>query len=179
MTNARGVLSLALALSAASAYPAGAQGTAAIIAGTVTDRQTDSGVAGAVVLLRGTLLRTSTGERGRFRLAAVPPGRYTLFVLVLGYSSDSVPALTVAAGDTRDVSVALARAPVGLSDVVVTASRAPERAEESGASVSVLSRSALVGRNITTLDQALVYEPGVTINAGQLDIRGSTGLARG
>jgi outer membrane receptor for ferrienterochelin and colicins len=112
-------------------------------------------------------------------MSAVPPGSYTLVVLALGYSRDSLPGVAVTEGEGRDVSVALTRAPVGLSDIVVTASRAPERAEESGASVSVLSRSALVGRNITTLDQALVYEPGVTINAGQLDIRGSTGLARG
>jgi len=158
---------------------ASAQGAGAVIAGTVTDRQTDSGVDGAIVLVRGTLLRARTSEHGRFRLSAVPPGAYTVVVFALGYSSDSLPGITVAEGDARDVSVALPRAPVGLSDIVVTASRAPERAEESGASVSVLSRSALVGRNITTLDQALVFAPGVTINAGQLDIRGSTGLARG
>jgi outer membrane receptor for ferrienterochelin and colicins len=156
-----------------------AQGTDASIAGTVTDRQTDSGVDGAIVLLRGTLLRARTSERGRFHLAAVPPGTYTVVVFALGYSSDSLPGITVANGDARDVSVSLNRSPVGLSDIVVTASRAPERAEESGASVSVLSKSALVGRNITTLDQALVFAPGVTINGGQLDIRGSTGLARG
>ena len=158
---------------------ANAQGTGAVLAGTVTDHQSDSGVDGAVVLLRGTLLRARTSERGRFRLTAVPPGSYTVVVFALGYASDSLPGITVADGDARDVSVSLKRAPVGLSDIVVTANRAPERAEESGASVSVLSRSALVGRNITTLDQALVFAPGVTVNAGQLDIRGSTGLARG
>ncbi|HXJ30630.1 MAG TPA: TonB-dependent receptor [Gemmatimonadales bacterium] len=145
----------------------------------MTDHQTDSGVDGAVVLLQGTLLRARTTERGRFRLAAVPRGTYTVVVFALGYSSDSLPGITVADGDARDVSLSLRRAPVGLSDIVVTANRAPERAEESGASVSVLSKSTLVGRNITTLDQALVFAPGVTINAGQLDIRGSTGLARG
>lgn len=152
---------------------------AAVITGTVTDRQADSGVDGAVVLLQGTLLRARTTERGRFRLPGVPAGTYTLVVLALGYARDSLTGLTVSGSDSLDVSVGLARAPVGLTDVVVTASRTPERGEESGASVSVLSQRALVRRNVTTLDQALVYEPGVTINAGQLDIRGSTGLARG
>ena len=157
---------------------ASAQGAGAVIAGTVTDRQNDSAVEGAVVLLEGTLLHARTGERGQFRLA-VPAGTYTLTVLALGYSPDSLAGLTVADGETRDVTVALARAPVGLSDVVVTASRTPQRAEESGASVSVLPGEGLVRRNVTTLDQALIYEPGVTINGGQMDIRGSTGLARG
>ncbi len=152
---------------------------AAVITGAVTDHQTDSGVDGAIVLLRGTLLRVRSSEHGQFRLAAVPPGTYTLVVFALGYASDSLSGVRVTVGDARDVSVVLKRAPVGLSDIVVTANRAPERAEESGASISVLSRSTLVRRNITTLDQALVFAPGVTINAGQLDIRGSTGLARG
>jgi outer membrane cobalamin receptor len=43
----------------------------------------------------------------------------------------------------------------------------------------VLTAQELVRRNATTLDQALAFEPGVTFNAGQMDIRGSTGLARG
>jgi outer membrane receptor for ferrienterochelin and colicins len=156
-----------------------AQAPGAVIAGTVADRQTDSGIDGAVVLLRGTLLQARTTDRGRFRLTAVPPGTYTLSILALGYARDSLPGLRLAAGDVRDISIRLERAPVGLTDVVVTANRTPERGEESGASVSVLAGRRIEERNVTTLDQALVYEPGVTVNAGQMDIRGSTGLARG
>jgi outer membrane cobalamin receptor len=155
-----------------------AQAPGSAISGIVSDRQTDSGVDGAVVLLQGTLLRARTDARGRFFFSAVPPGTYTLAVLSLGYARDSV-SLVVTEGEAREVTLQLLRAPVGLTDVVVTANRAPERAEESGASVSVLSRQALALRNVTTLDEALVYEPGVTVNAGQMDIRGSTGLARG
>ena len=166
----RGVRALGLLLLTfpGVAARAGAQGErgGAVITGTVTDRQSDSGVDGAVVLLRGTLLHSRTTERGRFRLTGVPPGTYTLTVLAFGYTSDSLRDLTVAEGETREVAFALAPAPVGLTDVVVTASRSPERGEESGASVSVLSHQGLTRRNVTTLDQALVYEPGVTVNAG-------------
>lgn len=181
MTPARraGVLGLAVLALAAIVPCAGAQGASAVITGTVTDRESDSGVDGAVVLLRGTLIHSRTTERGRFRLSGVPPGTYTLAVLALGYSADSLAGLTVVEGTERDVAIVLTRAPVGLTDIVVTANRSPERGEESGASVSVLSRQDVTSRNVTTLDQALLYEPGVTINAGQMDIRGSTGLARG
>ncbi len=120
-----GALGFAVLLLPCAASLGGAQGTGAVIAGTVTDRQTDSGVDGAVVLLQGTLLRARTTERGRFRLTGVPPGTYTLTVLALGYSRDSLAGVTLAQGDSRDVSVVLARAPVGLTDVVVTANRAP------------------------------------------------------
>lgn len=178
MTRQSSFLAVALLLGPAVGSPAAAQSASGTIAGFVTDRQTDSGV-DAMVLLEGTLLRARSDARGRFLLSAVPPGTYTLTVLALGYARDSVASLVVTGGETREVALALQRAPVGLTDVVVTASRAPERAEESGASVSVLSKQTLTQRNVTTLDEALMYEPGVTVNAGQMDIRGSTGLARG
>jgi outer membrane receptor for ferrienterochelin and colicins len=157
----------------------GAQAGGAIIAGSVTDRESGAGVDGAVVLLRGTLLRARSDAQGRFWLANVPVGRYTITVLAIGFASDSVPGVTVGSADTVAVTIALRSAPVGLADIVVTASRAPERSGESGASVTMLSAQELVRRNATTLDQALQFEPGVTFNAGQMDIRGSTGLARG
>jgi outer membrane cobalamin receptor len=155
-----------------------AQGAAALV-GTITDGESGDGVDGAVVLLRGTLLSARTDAQGRFRLTTVPAGRYTMQILAIGFASDSLHGLTLAEGERRDVTVALRRSPVGLADVVVTASRSLERGEESGASVSVLTRQELVRRNVTTLDQALMFEPGVTFNAGQMDIRGSTGIARG
>ena len=155
-----------------------AQGSAAL-SGTITDRESSAGVDGAVVLLRGTLLSARTDAQGRFRLSAVPAGRYTMQILAIGFTSDSLHGLTLAEGEQRDVTVALRQAPVGLADLIVTANRSLERGEESGASVSVLARPELARRNVTTLDQALMFEPGVTFNAGQMDIRGSTGLARG
>lgn len=170
---------LAVLLAAVCSSSLWGQVGTATINGAVTDRESGHGVEGAVVLLRGTLLRTRTDEHGHFRLTAVPPGSYSLVVLAFGYASDSLEQLPLFGGESRDVTVKLAPAPVGLADVVITASRAPERGEESGASVSVLSNQELTRRNVTTLDQALAFEPGVTFNAGQMDIRGSTGLARG
>jgi outer membrane receptor for ferrienterochelin and colicins len=173
------LLGLALAAGASSVDAQLPQPAFAALSGTVTDGASGAGVSGAVVQLRGTLLNARTDDAGRFRLLTIPPGRYTLRVLAIGYATDSVVDLELAAGEQREVALVLPPSPVGLADVVVTASRAPERAEESGASVSVLAGTELTQRNVTTLDQALVFEPGVTFNAGQMDIRGSTGLARG
>lgn len=152
---------------------------AAVVTGSITEAASGAVVDGAVVLLRGTMLSARSDAQGRFRLSQVPAGHYTLQVLAIGFAADSLPDLRLTEGEQRDLVLTLRRAPIGLADIVVTASRNPERGEESGASVSVLARQELVARNVTTLDQALRYEPGVTFNAGQMDIRGSTGLARG
>jgi outer membrane receptor for ferrienterochelin and colicins len=168
-----------LGLALAFAQTASGQERLGTIVGTITDRESHAGVDGGVVLLQGTLLRARSDERGFFRLSGVPPGRHTLTVLAIGYASDSLADVTVVGTDTVSVAFDLSRAPVDLADIVVTASRAPERSTESGASVALLPAQELTRRNITTLDQALQFAPGVTFNAGQMDIRGSTGLARG
>jgi outer membrane receptor protein involved in Fe transport len=175
----RSALVLWLLLLAGTTARVEAQAAGATIVGSVVDKDGGAGVDGAIVILQGTLLRARSDQQGRFRLSEVPAGRYTLTVLAIGFATDSLPGVSVESGDTTTVRVSLRSAPVGLADIVVTASRAPERSGESSASVAMLSSQELVRRNVTTLDQALQFEPGVTFNAGQMDIRGSTGIARG
>ena len=45
--------------------------------------------------------------------------------------------------------------------------------------MAVVSGDELQRRDVTSLDQALPFAQGVTFNAGQMDIRGSSGIARG
>src|SRR6185437_9728305 len=47
------------------------------------------------------------------------------------------------------------------------------------ASQAVLTGQSIVHRNVITLDEALQYVLGVILNHGDVDIRGSTGIAGG
>ncbi len=132
-----------------------------------------------MVLVMHTVLSGRTDAQGRFLLPGVPVGQYTVRVLAIGFAEDSATGLTISAGAGVVVALSLRPAPVGLADIVVTATRMPEPSQQSGASVAVLTSQELKRRNATTLDQAIAFEPGVTFNGGQMDIRGSTGLARG
>ncbi len=143
----------------------------------MTDAATGRPIDGAVLLVLRTLLSARTDALGRFVVPDAPPGPYTVRVLAIGFAEDSATVAVTAAGAV--LRFRLRPAPVGLADVVVTATRAPSPSQQAGTSVAVLTAQELVGRNATTLDQALAFEPGVTFNAGQMDIRGSTGLARG
>ena len=178
MHVARGaVLGALLALPAS--LSAQIAGTATVV-GEVTDSVSGHGVDGAVVLVSGTLLRVRTDAGGRFRLAGLPPGHYSITVLGIGYERDSVPMLDLGAGETRSLEIPLHPAPVGLADVVVTAAMAPEQSAASAASIAVLTEAEVRRRNVVTIDQALVYVPGITLNGpDQLDIRGAAGFARG
>ncbi len=158
--------------------PARAQ--TAAITGTVQNAETGTPVVGATVLLPGTPFSATTDERGEFTLERLAAGRYRLQAVAIGYSPDSVPAIQLAEGERRSVTMTLHRVPLLLQDIVVTASRIAEKSEESIVSIAALPARDIVARNISTLDQALVYVPGVTFNNNeQLDIRGAAGMSRG
>ena len=182
----RGVLALRgsprwmLFLLLAPAEPLLAQAPSGTIAGRILDGKTGAGLEGARILLVNTPLVTASAADGRFVLGGVEPGRYQLQVAAVGYAPDTLSQFNVASGDTARVVVKMHAAPVDLPGIVVTASRRPERVEDAPASVAVLSRDEIIQRNVSTVDRALVYVPGVTFNGpGQMDIRGSTGSAGG
>ena len=171
----------ALALGALlAAGPAAAQATG-MLAGEVRDAAAARPLEGARILLQpGGLAALTTGPDGRFAVGGLAPGRYRLFVALVGYAPDTVPALDVPAGDTLHVTITMRPVALDLPGIVVTASRAPERAEEAPASVAVLRNEELVRRDVISVDGALAYVPGVTFNgSGQMDVRGSTGSAGG
>jgi TonB-linked SusC/RagA family outer membrane protein len=92
--------------------------------GTVTGRVTDSAsgqaVAGVGVFLNRTRWRATTDADGRYRMADVTPGPYTLAARRIGYRVFTQP-VTVEADQEAIVDVALQPAPSELEAVVVTA----------------------------------------------------------
>ena len=76
----------------------------------------------ASIAVLGSSVRVATGDNGRFRINAVPAGRYILTVHRVGY----VPvasAVEINEGDTLRLSFALNRIVTPLDTVVVTATR--------------------------------------------------------
>ncbi len=160
---------------AASATAAPAQERAVV--GTVQDARTDSAVAGATVLVRGSLLGTVTAADGRFQIAGLDPQAVVLRVFARGYRDTSI---TVPAGAVGPLAVRLQPTALLMAPVVVTASRRAEAAPRAAVSVSVLSDATVLKRDVSNLEAALPFVPGVTFNGpGEMDVRGSTGVAGG
>jgi outer membrane receptor for ferrienterochelin and colicins len=168
-------------LAGALLFPAvlAAQGSTGAIQGRVTDATTDSAVAGAVVLVSGTQRQASTNERGEYRIDGLAAGRYDLRVVAIGYASGVRPGRVVEAGGSLTLDVTLAPSVVELPGIVVTAGGAGERAGESVVSVSVISKAEIDHRNVVTINEALPFVAGVTVNNGEIDIRGASGVAGG
>ncbi|AMJ66214.1 hypothetical protein AXW84_12780 [Hymenobacter sp. PAMC 26628] len=103
------------------AGPVAAQRPAAL-RGTVTDSLSGQPLAGASVGLVGQPGGTATDALGQFRLAGLPAGTYNLRVGALGCRAANQP-VTLVAGETRGVAVALAAASLSLAEVTVNQPR--------------------------------------------------------
>ena len=98
----------------------------ATLRGTVADSASGQPLAGVSVGLEGQPGGTATDALGRFRLAGVSAGTYTLRVGALGYRGAAQP-VTVAAGATRTVSFAVAPTALRLAEVTVSQPRDPNQ----------------------------------------------------
>jgi outer membrane receptor protein involved in Fe transport len=169
-----------LALTVLSCAPALLDAQGASVAGTVRDRETGAPVHGATVLLQGTPLSARTDGWGRFEIGRLEAGRYRVVVVAIGFAADSLVDILLEPGERHEVDLSLHPVPLMLPEVVVSAGRTVERTDESVASVAVISSQDVLQRSVTTLDEALVFVPGVTSTGNeQIDIRGATGMARG
>ncbi len=156
-----------------------AQEATGALTGVVVDAEDGSPISGATILLSGSTLSALTNEQGIFRLDELLPGRYTVQVIVYGYEIVERPAIEVVAGQQTRIEVPVTKTIIEVPGLIVTASRRSESPGEAPVSVAVLTSREIFERNVTTLDEALPFAQGVVFNAGQMDIRGSTGLARG
>ena len=144
-----------------------AQSPASIV-GRVT-AETGLGLMGTDIVVSGTLLRTTTDDRGEFRLPAVPAGTMEVRARRLGFRPDAVT-LTVPETGTESVSIKLAVATQELQPVLVRAQSVKytgrlagyyERLERRNSGIFI-TREQIERENPRTLNQLLQRTPGIT-----------------
>jgi TonB-linked SusC/RagA family outer membrane protein len=154
------------------------------VRGTVTSAQTGEPIVGAQIAIRGTAIGTITTEEGRFLLTSVPPGRTELRVEFLGYAAES-RTITVSAGQTETVDVALRVSAIQLDELVATGYGQQTRGEVSTATSSVAGEQ-VQNNTVASVDAALAGRAsGVQVvqNAGNpgngisVRVRGSSSIS--
>ena len=149
------------------------------IRGRVVDSESGAGIEGAQVLVRALQLRTLTNAEGRFELTLPDQSEPVRLAVVAGLYRTVEREMDPGAAVREPPTIALEKMLFELPGVTVTASRGNARPGEAPVSVSVIGRDELRSRDVTSLNEALPFAQGVTFNAGQMDIRGSSGIARG
>lgn len=91
----------------------------ATLTGVVTDETKDF-LPGATVSVKGTTKGTATDANGRYTLLGVPTGKQVIRISFLGYETQWIE-ITLKAGETRILHVAMVPASILKNEVVVTA----------------------------------------------------------
>jgi hypothetical protein len=151
--------------------------------GSVTDRRTKEGLAGATVHVAGTTLGVSTDTSGRFTLPAVPPGLYLLEVRLLGYQPFTLTDVVVTPGKTTGANVELIESVLVGEGVTVSSGffQQPESAPVSAVAFNAqeIRRSPGSANDVSRILMALPSVSSVADNANDLAVRGGSPMENG
>jgi outer membrane receptor for ferrienterochelin and colicins len=155
------ILTLVFSVGTASAQ----QPAAGTITGRITDKENQAGVSGATVEAQSggrTVASTTTDTDGEYRIVAAA-GTYVVVVQMVGYETFRIEGVRVIAGESSMAGAALTSQAFLLNPVVVSASKAPEKALDAPARVEVVSERQIEERPTTTPVDHLRSTPGVDV----------------
>ncbi|MDZ7718387.1 MAG: TonB-dependent receptor [Balneolaceae bacterium] len=153
------------------------QENSGIIEGTVQNRSGET-LPGVHVTIPDLEIGTVTNANGEFRLASVPAGTHLLQISMVGFEQKT-DRIIVKNGEKITLNIELTPLVFQSDEVVVTASRRSQLIGKVSVSMNTVSPEELTSRNITSLDQALEYVPGVQVHGNSVNIRGSSGFSYG
>jgi hypothetical protein len=161
-----------------SAIPSVAQDNTGEIIGKVVNARDSEPLALVQVELAGTMFRVITGDDGTFRLTGVPPGDYVLQSTTVNFYPVKTP-VTLEAGETRTVNVALAASTTKIAENVEVSEDVFDAAPEPTASGFTLAGDERKNLASVLADdplRAVQNLPGVTSNndfSSEFSVRGA------
>jgi iron complex outermembrane receptor protein len=135
----------------------------ATLKGKVTDAQTKEGLPGANVVVTAagkSPTGAATDPSGDYVVPNLAAGTYTISVSFIGYEKKETP-VTMAAGETKVIDLALEPTGINLNPIVVSASRRQEKVLEAPASIAVLELTQIRARPTLTPSEHLRAVNGV------------------
>jgi outer membrane receptor protein involved in Fe transport len=90
------------------------------VSGTILDKEyNDEPLPFANISIKGTSKGSSTDDNGKYSIANIEPGSYTLIIAYVGYETKEIP-FTLKAGESKVINETLAASGVQLKDIVIT-----------------------------------------------------------
>ncbi len=148
-----------------------AQSGTGVIAGTVTQASSSAPVAGAhvrIVSAAGVETMAVSGVDGSYRVAGLAPGSYLVSARGIGFRESPAIRLDVVADQTVQHTIELSGNAPALQEIVISASRAPEKIIDAPASVHLVGREEIETRPSLSPTDHLRAVPGVDIIKGGL-----------
>ncbi len=107
------------------------------ISGKITNKQTNEALLGATVTIKGSLISAITNNEGYFIFQKVNTGKIILVISYVGYETIELTA-DVTTGNTTPINAALSLDSKVGNEIVVSASKRPEKITNAPASIQVI-----------------------------------------
>lgn len=137
------------------------------IIGVVKDRSTNETLPGVAITVKGKSIGTSTNGEGRFTLTTSEATPFTIVISYLGYKTIEQQI----AGSVSDLSIDMEAQAILGQEVVVAASRTPERILESPVSIERMGLATIRETASATFYDALSNLKGVEMSAQSLTFK--------
>lgn len=146
----------------------------ASVHGSVTD-ENNKPIAYATITLKGLAIGAMTNENGKYNIANLEPGSYTLQFSSVGYVKVSHE-ISLESNQSLEANVMLKVDLQSLNEVVITSNRVRETLDEVPSSVSVISSQQMenLGQTSTTIADVLLEVPGISLSTNQTSNTGQT-----
>lgn len=132
--------------------------------GNVTDAQTSETLIGTSIVIKGTLSGTTTDIEGNYILENVTTGNYTIVASFVGYMNQEHQ-VTIKAGETTTLNLAMNPDMLGLDEVIVTGVVNRKSALESSVALTSLKPKFLQEFGAQTTAEIFKAIPGIRAEA--------------
>lgn len=149
----------------ATGFAAFAQST--IVSGTVTDKLTKEAIPGVSVIVKGTTIGAATNDKGQFSFSTTEKTPFTIVASFLGYVSIE-RSIT---GNASNLGIELETGAILGQEVVISASRTPERILESPVSIERISAATMKELPAPSFYDALNNLKGVEMSTQSLTFK--------
>lgn len=144
-----------------------AQAQNVVISGTVIDKLTKEPIPGVGITVKGTTAGTATDNAGKYNFSTSQKAPFTLVISYLGYTSVEKQIT----GNTSNLDVELEQTALLGQEVVISASRTPEKILESPVSVERMGAAAIKEVAAPSFYDALNNMKGVEISTQSLTFK--------
>ncbi len=147
-------------------------GTTGKIKGTITDEE-GAPLIGANVVIENSMMGASSDENGDYYILNVPPGEYTLRVMMIGYSTLAISKVLIITDLTTDLNAKLTMQILESDEEVTVIATRSMIQKDATASAAVIGADVIKDSPIESFQAIIQTKTGVTVDAGgELHFRG-------
>jgi outer membrane receptor for ferrienterochelin and colicin len=148
-------------------------GTTGKIKGIISDASSNDPLIGANVIIENTVFGGAADFQGNYLILNVPPGKYTIRAMMIGYNALRIENVNVSSDFTTDLNFSLSTTVLELGETVTVTAERPMVVKDLTATTAVVGAEEIAALPVTEVSEAVELQAGLVKGAdGGIHVRG-------